>query len=238
MQVFIQQSSAGDGAASSENLRVIGFGAILKLLMTTNAFASNQFSSSFIPGNRMRVFSTIVVVLFLAAPVTCAENLLEFDLSHQDSFVRQVRGWQAEKSEGEWLGYKWAFGAWDDKCLFEVKLGKDADGVKYISLANLEGQPSLMFFRVDLASLAVGSTATSTFMYRTTGTAQGLFFLTIGKQEEKISLPTSAIWKAVTLTETAKEAGSLGANWRNVSAGASEELQLKDLVVTTAAPAP
>lgn len=160
-----------------------------------------------------------------------AGNLLDFDLSKQGPFLRQVRGWKAEKSEGDWLGYKWAFGAWDANCLFEMKLAQDADGIKYLSFVNLEGQPSLMFFRNEFASASQGDTIVATFAYRTTGEANGLFVFTIGKQEEKFLLPPTTVWKSVRFAVKAKEDGALAANWRNLALGADRCLHLKDLAV-------
>ena len=180
----------------------------------------------------MRYALLFIVCLLSCHVLAASENLLALDLSKQGPFNRQVRGWKTEKSEGDWLGHIWAFGAWDAQCLFELKLGQDGDGAKYLSLANLEGQPSLMFF-TNVTNVPQGNAITAAFTYRTTGSSTGMFILGIGKQEEKINLEPAPEWKPVRCTVTARESGALSVNWRNLALGADKALQLKDLVVTT-----
>ena len=158
-------------------------------------------------------------------------DLLEYDVDKQAPFTRVNRGWKTEKEEGNFGGFKWAYGAWDADSRIELK-GEAEDGKTFLRLTNLEGKPALMFFREKLASVEKGQTVVAEFEYRTAG--QSSFAIEIGKQKKQWQLPASKEWKKVSYTLEADQNGPLKVDWRNNAMGADNALLLRPLYVGVA----
>ena len=163
------------------------------------------------------------------APSWTAGNLLELKIREQEPFLRQQRGWTGIASEGFFASTKWAYGAWDKDALIELTLGTDETGRKYLSLANLEGKPSLMLFRKAIAEVEAGQRVTLSFTYRTQGAGNVRLTVRPREGDRKTytkSLDTTDEWQKVAFTIRPEVSGTLGVDIRATSRGRDKALDI------------